>query len=214
MSSTSFLFITAENADVKLVNRLLLTLRNWEFGDGSDWDTFVLVTSKADILPTDMEPTEPPLPGFPRNEWKGAAIEDIESVVLATDREKQSAHGKANGSKNNLKLFLVLDDQGAADGTVALFQRAIDANAEPIAYPERFNKFRTAWTNAYIDWCNLDIANISFLEMCDWNGADEGKSEADGVWWTYNNDVGEVTSEENRKKRDAVIKELASLGLA
>ncbi|KAK1590630.1 uncharacterized protein LY79DRAFT_669836 [Colletotrichum navitas] len=214
MSSTSFLFITAENADVKLVNRLLLTLRNWECGVDSDWDTFVLVTAKTNTLPTDMEPTQPPLPEFRRNEWKGAAIKDIETVVLATDREKQAAHGEANWPSNNLDLFLVLDDQGAADGTIALFQRAIDDDAEPIAYPERFNKFRTPWTNAYLDWCNLDISNIGFLEMCDWDGADKGKNEADGVWWTYSNTVGELTSEEDRKKRDAVIKELAGLGLA
>ncbi|EFQ33552.1 hypothetical protein CGRA01v4_13536 [Colletotrichum graminicola] len=137
MTSTSFLFITAEDADVKLVNRLLLNLRNWDFT--SEGDTFVLITSKTDTLPMDMEPTQPPLQEFRRNEWKGAAIEDI---------EKQSAHGQVTESSNELGLFLVLDDQGAADGTVALFQRAIDADAEPIAYPERFNKFRTLWTNA------------------------------------------------------------------
>ncbi|KAK2005012.1 hypothetical protein LX36DRAFT_649276 [Colletotrichum falcatum] len=221
MSTTSFLFITAENADVKLVNRLLLTLRNWEIGD-PHWDNFVLVTSKAEILPTDMEPTQPPLQDFTRNEWKGAAIEDIESVVLRMDREKQSAHGKANGPSSsssssfdsNLSLFLVLDDQGATDGTVALFQRAIDFDAEPVTFPERFNKFRTPWTNAYMDWCNLDISHIELEEMCDLDGADAGKSEADGVWWTYKNDTGELTFEEDRKKRDAVIKELAALGLA
>ncbi|KAK1989045.1 hypothetical protein LZ30DRAFT_353064 [Colletotrichum cereale] len=215
MLPCSFLFVTAEKADVKLVNRLLLTLRDWEFGDGLDWDHFVLVTSKADTLPMDMEPTQPPLPEFPRNEWEGVAVEAIESVVLATDRETQSAHGKADGPDNNVHLFLVLDDQGVADGTIILFERAMDGgDAEPITWPERFNKLRTPWTNAYLDWCNLNIANIGFSELCEWDGADKGKSEADGGWWTYGNELEEITSEENRKKRDAVIKELAGLGLA
>ncbi|GJC81369.1 hypothetical protein ColLi_04207 [Colletotrichum liriopes] len=201
MASCSSLFITAKNADVKLVNRLLLTLRDWEFGEEPSWDNFAL----------------PPLQEFSQNEWEGATIEEIETVILATDREKESAHGKVNGP-NNLLLFLVLDDQGVTDRTVILFERAIgDADggdAEAIDFPARFNKLRTPWTNAYTDWCNLDIANIGFSEMCDYDGADKGKSETDGVWWTYMNAVGEITSDENKKKRDAVIKELGSLGLA
>ncbi|KZL84990.1 hypothetical protein CI238_04070 [Colletotrichum incanum] len=213
MMSCSFLFITAKNADVKLVNRLLLTLRDWEFGDESTWDNFALVTSKTDTLPVDLEPTQPPLQEFPQNEWEGATIEEIETTILATDREKQPAHGKVY-RPNNLSLFLVLDDRGVTDGTVILFKRATDWDAEPISYPERFNKRRTPWTNAYLDWCNLDIANMEFSEMCDCSGADKGKSEADGVWWTYLNAVGELTSDETKKRRDAVIKELEGLGLA
>ncbi|OHF00238.1 hypothetical protein CORC01_04427 [Colletotrichum orchidophilum] len=213
MSSCSFVFITAKKADVKLVNRFLLTIRDWEFGDDAAWDCFSLVTSKTDPLPLDAESTKPPLQELPLNEWEGSPIEDIEAKILERGREEESVYGRHEGA-NNMSLFLVLDDKGVEDRTVILSNRAIDWDADPLTYPERFNKFRTPWASAYLDWCNLDISNIGWSEMCDLDGADEGKSEKDGVWWTYGHHTGELTSEENRKRRDAVIKELEGLGQA
>ncbi|KXH52715.1 hypothetical protein CSIM01_11513 [Colletotrichum simmondsii] len=213
MSRCSFVFVTAKNADIKLINRFLLTIRDWEYGEDDTWDCFSLVTSKSEPLPLDAESTKPPLQELPPNEWEGCSLEEVEAAVLARGKEEDSAYGKQQGP-NNLSLFLVLDDKSVEDRTVILCQRAIDWDAEPLTYPEGFNKFRTPWTSAYLDWCNLDISNVGWSEMCDWEDADEGKNERDGVWWTYGNHVEELTSEENRKKRDAVIKELEGLGQA
>lgn len=217
--SHGLLFVTAPEADHKVINRLLLHLKDWEYGSG---DRFRLVTSRsaehlASEASTPGTPAPAPATSAPvdpdlANEWAGAGLADVESFCLALDK---SGGESAKLTPFNSHLFVVLDADGLRDKTCVLAERVIDWEADPIEYPEAFNKARVPWYQIYLSWCNLDIANIGWDELMDGEQVADGEGEEGSRWWVYDDEEsGEYLSDENRELRDAEIERMRSEGRA
>lgn len=214
--STGLLFVTAPEADHKVINRLLLHLKDWEYDSGY---RFRLVPSKStenltqaaldsDESDEGVGPATPaPVDPNVSNEWAGASVTDIESFCI--ELEKRDDRAKALQSS----LFVVLDADGLRDQTCVLAERVIDYDEEeadeeedPSDPPEEFNKTRTPWYQTYLRWCNLDIANLSWDEMVE---EGQGDGEKGDRWWAFNtDDSGEYLSDESKDLRDKEIEKL------
>lgn len=193
------LIITAAGVDFKFVNRLLLYLRDWEYGEEGSNDNFTLCLSKKKHIEIDKDlpPTVPPVKSIARNEFENMPLNTLESYMLGL--KDDSAHNH---------LFLVLDDKGVRDQTIIIMERAIDDESEECDYLDEYNKARVPWDEAYLMWCNLSISNMGFEDFCD---DDKGKSEDD--WWTYDSPGG-GEEEGNAEQREPVIQKLKRQGLA
>lgn len=221
--SFGLLFVTAASADVKVINRLLLHLHDWEFGSG---DRFILVLDKsADTMAESGQldqrkhppETKPPLQSV-SNDWAGTDIEDVEAYVNEL-RARDMKHA-------NPSLFVLLDEQGISDKTCVVAQIVFDQDADVDAGEEFrldvYNKVRVPWDQTYIVWCNLDIGNAGFEEYTEEGqnrqiGLDEDerkkKQQDEGMWWTcYTMET--LLSDENRGERDAEIAALEEKDLA
>lgn len=208
---SGLLFITAPEADHKLINRLLLHLKDWEYGSG---DRYKLVTSKSVQALGEgpyvggssvalMKPTPAPADPDPVNEWAGASTADVEAFCLALD---------ASGIKGlNAHLFVALDADGVRDMDCVLAERVIDWATDPIQYPERSNKARVPWCRTYLTWANLDISNLLWEEYM---LEDAGRGN-EGGWWTYNAKYPLVSlSDEKRRLKDEAMSRLEGEGRA
>jgi len=204
---SGLLFVIAPEADHKIINQLLLYIRDWEYGA---LDSFRLVNTKnaydlegfADGDRTiALEATAPPVPVDFENAWAGASLKDVEDYCLDLDRGDFEDGGKAH-------LFVVVDSQGVQDKTCIIGERMMDYENEPITFPERFKKLRLPWDETYLTWCNLNIANMNFEEFTE--EADvEYEDTLTRQWWTYHSvGNGPELSKENRRRRDAEIAEL------
>lgn len=199
---TGLLFVIAPEADHKIINQILLHIRDWEY---DSFDSFKLVNTKDadDLEPFEeggsIDATEPPVPIDIENAWAGNSLEDVEEFCLDLDRGSKSGKGH---------LYVVVDSQGVRDKTCILGERMIEYEKEPITYPERFKKMRLPWDETYLTWCNLEIANMNFEEFTE-NGDAEYEETLTRQWWTYRSvGNGPDLSDENRQKRDTRIEEL------
>lgn len=227
--STGLLFVTAPSADFKLINRILLYLHDWEYESGDRFH--LVTSRSASFLQgkfaahlsarryedggqwQDLVATSAPVAEDLVNEWSGASVADVEAFCLELDRKQESA---GSHNKKWAHRFVVLDEEGlqAAGGgkdgdgedeggqrTCVLAEREIDWDAEPLTYPERFNKVRLPWYQTYLTWCNLDISNVGWDELM----AEEGQRDG---WWVFDvRDSGEYISEK-KKIRDGEIEQL------
>lgn len=205
---SGLLFIIAPEADYKLINRILLYLRDWEYGA---LDSFKLVNTKNayDLDSFDkgsgIESTTPPVPADFENAWAGASLEDIEDFCLDLGR------GDTNSGKGH--LYVIVDSQGVDDHTCLLGERMIEYENEPISYPERFKKMRLPWDETYLTWCNLNIANMNFEEFTEERDADYEETLT-RQWWTYRSvSDGPDLSEKNRQERDYELERLRVKGM-
>lgn len=197
------LFVNTESADHKLVNRLLLHLRDWEYGEDPTWDNFHFI--RTEILPVnddEVDTTSPPITenDLSNNIWANKSISDIQSFMLSQ---------RENEVGLNVNTFLILDEQGVKDGTIVLLDPPYNDDDDKME--EKFNKVRLPWEKAYIMWCNLDIANMNFDDF-----AEEDADGDDEEWWTYTVDQEEETDEAKnvKEKRNNAILELEQKGLA
>lgn len=205
---SGLLFIIAPEADYKIINRILLYLRDWEYGA---LDSFKLVITKNayDLDSFDkgsaIESTSPPVPADFENAWAGASLEDIEDFCLDLAREHTNS-GKG-------RLYVVVDSQGVDDHTSIVGERMIEYENEPISYPERFKKMRLPWDETYLTWCNLNIANMNFEEFTEERDADYEETLM-RQWWTYRSvSDGPDLSEKNRQERDDELERLRVKGM-
>lgn len=205
---TGLLFITASNADHKAINRALLYLRNWEYGEESiNWDELYVVPHKNGhnfpALPEGMgeiKGTSPPIgPDF-ENAWAGCNLTEVEEFVLDTARNADERQLGFNTS-----LYFCLDNEGLEEGTCIVAERGFDDDAEE--HTNEFRKVRVPWAEVSAMHANLDIANADFEDYCDEEGGD-----ASG-WWTYGN-MGPDISEEKLRKREQVVQEFERNGTA
>jgi hypothetical protein len=209
---SGLLFITATEINHKDINVALLHLRNWE--NLPDDDSFKLVTTKNayELEPqtaegtTAYECTSPPVPVGIDNAWAGASLEDVEAYCLELDR--------AGNSTCDSHLFVLIDDQGFAEKSCILAERAMDYGDQDvdIAYPERFNKIRLPWDDTYSIWCSLDTSNIGWDECVVDEYEDEDGKAGDG-WFTYAADSYEISAE-YAELRDAAIERMRLEGKA
>jgi len=194
------LFNITSSADYKLINRLLLHLRDWEYGEDPTWDNFYLITTES--LPSaDSECTKPSITekDVSNNVWANKSIADIESFII---KERNKVNKETD---LNLNTFTILDEQGVKDRTIILLDTQYNEDGEMIE--DRFNKVRVPWEKAYIIWCNLDIANMDFTDFVE-------DAEANGDWWTYMEDDTDPNEETVKVKREKAIAELEKEGLA
>lgn len=192
------IIVTATGVDNKILNRLLLHVRDWEFGEEDEWDRQRILRTRDEATAKDLEEDVPPLPaGGLENQWEGLSMEEVEKIM----RLKDNKSGRTS-------LFMVLDDQGVRDETLVVVQRAIDWESEDTLYLDDYNKVRVPWQEVHSMWCNLDIANMSFEEFC----LEEDPPE--DHWWTYKSIEEEGHYDEYTEERDATIKELEKLGQA
>jgi hypothetical protein len=191
--STGLLFVTAPEADYKLINLMLLHLRDWQYGSG---DGFKLVTTKnAYDLESDTTSTSPPLSSSSLdNAWAGAALEDVEGFCMDLDET----------------MYVVVDSTGAQAHSCILGHRAIDAEAEEFIQLDRFDKMRVPWEKLYSPWCNLEIANMDFEEFTQEGG---GGGEGEDGWFTFQDVTeGDDLCEESRAERDREIQRFRDAG--
>lgn len=210
--STGYLIINTPKATFKTINRLLLHLRDWQYGEDPHWDCQAVLFSIDDAnLPQThykadqgdekiLQPTIPPIqPPLPVNQWSGLSIPEIEKILLLKQRS----------------LVLLLDDEGMRTETIIIAEHAMDDDVDPestdVVYLPEYNKVRVPWDQAYIIWCNLDIANMSFGDYC----VEHQAPRENGFWWTYDGaDYLEDDRERIVARREGVIRELERLDLA
>lgn len=205
------LFIITSSAEHKLVNRLLLHLRDWEYGEDPSWDNFHLITT--DSLPeADSECTKAPIKqnDLLNNIWANKTISDVESFIIS-ERNKEDKE-----TELNLDTFVILDEQGVKDGTIILLDSPY--NEDDDKKEDKYKKVRVPWEKAYIMWCNLDIGNMDFEEFIEFEEGHEGE------WFTYteflphpNEDTQKLYDESAsnvKEKREKAIADLEEKGMA
>lgn len=198
--STACLFVIAPSADYKVINRFLISFRDWEFGSG-DRAHLVKTRNAYDLSNPNRHPgleeTVPPVPANVSNGWAGASIEDIEGFVI--DAEK---------TEEMFNVILILDDKGAADETVIVATRHYDEDEEILL--KDFDKARVPWSAAYVMWCNLDIGNMDWESYCE-----EDRSEGGAGWCRFVEGSANTGAEKGvAAERAAGIKKLAEEGMA
>lgn len=218
--STGLLFVIAPEADHKVINHLLLRLRDWEYESN---DRFKLITSKSidaltpaagegneeeekeekekeDTIAATSAPVDPDLV----NEWSGASLEEVEAFCLELDKAPEDGAIK---KALDTHLFVVLDTDGIGGETCILGERVIAWEDEPISYPEEFNKARLPWDETYLTWCNLDISNMGWDEFME----EDSQEVPEDRWWTYSMEpIGMADSA--REQRDGEINRLKEEG--
>jgi hypothetical protein len=183
-----FLFVTAPSADFKVINRLLVYLRDWEDGSG---DTFHLQTSDSAGDEISIAVPGTFTAATFHNAWAGAGIEDVEAFATRTV----------------VSFFVVLDEQGVTDHTVLCMDKPESEDDENDSQdgedkeqqerrpavrdtkPDgdaslRFNKVRMPWHGAYLFCANIGEANMGFEEFCD---VDIGPDKR--LYWSPNPDL-------------------------
>jgi hypothetical protein len=185
------LFVTAPEADFKIINHALLCMRDWDESDGS-LDAFKLITDKAAIR-TDNDGTPIPLKSLPENAWSGAKLQDIEAYCMQL--------GKGEDEQKGASLFVTIDSAGLKTETCILGSMPDDDPESPGTFPGRYDKVRVPWDDVYTIWCNLDIANMNFEEFVE---EEEGDEQG---WFTYqsiyeDDDVHHATLERRNKKAE------------
>lgn len=163
------LFITAPEADSKIINHALLCMRDWEESDGS-LDIFKLVTDKA-ANQNDNKGTSLPLQSTPQNIWTGADLKDIESYCINLK--------SGDDAPEAASLFVCLDSAGLETKTCILCSLPDAYYDNPDSVCGRYDKVRVPWDDVYLIWCNLDIANMNFEEFVE---EEEGNEQG---WFTY-----------------------------
>lgn len=197
--STGLLFVTAPEADHKIINRLLLHLKDWQYESG---DRFILITSKSiqaltQTLHGSEDATSAPVDPALVNEWAGASIAEVEKICLELDKHDDIKE------RINPHLFVVLDTKGIEDQACVVAERMNYWDPDPIV--DEFSKSRVPWDQVYSIWCNLDIANMNWDEFM----AEDNAKETDKFWWTFIfGENGQYLSAEKRTLRDEEIEKL------
>jgi len=210
--STGLIFVTAPEADYKLINLMLLQIRDWEYGAH---DRFKIVTTKnAYDLESDSAETSPPLSSSSLdNAWAGAALEDVEGFCLDLARDVENLKRNLDAS-----LYVVVDSAGAQAHSCILGRRAhsYDEEEDVVSSLDRFDKMRVPWEKLYVPWCNLDIANMDFEDFT--LEADDGGEGEDG-WFTFKAVMegddptkSDDLSDESRGKRDREVQRFRDAG--
>lgn len=199
--SNKLIIITADQIDIKIINKLILTLRDWEFGEESHWDNCTILRTTEDIMSKEHETDKPPLQELPTIEFRGKSVQEVETLLLTKHKE----------GAIDAPLFLILDDEGVEKETIIVAQRAINMSEEADAplYLDRIDKVRVPWIEADSMWGNLDIGNLGFEEFCV-----EDEAVDDDGWFKYRGIMGEQYYEKFVGKRDGMLRELARLDLA
>lgn len=139
----------------------------------------------------DLVATSAPVAEDLVNDGSGASVADVEAfcldliknrrVLVLTTRSgridtfcwtRKASKQQGGWGKNGDD-----EDEGGQRACV-LAEREIDWDAEPLTYPERFNKARLPWNHKYLTWCNLDISNVGWDELMTEEGQRDG-------WWVF-----------------------------
>jgi hypothetical protein len=196
MSTTGLLFVTAPEADYKAVNLLIHHLRDWEyFNDANDGLNFHLVTTKNAY---DLELA----PGS----------NHLDATPPALDATLDNASG----------LFIVVDAAGFEKREAIICERDVkepDEDDEDGEFEnlDSFVKMRLPWSETYISWCNLSIANVGFDEMGERREDGEGEGEVvDGTgaegWHDFDPESSYPLGEKQVKRKEKALKKLEKEG--
>jgi hypothetical protein len=163
------LFVTALEADFKIINHALLYMRDWEESNG-ELDVLRLVTDRTGTQ-NHQDGTPLPLKSLPENVWTGATLEDVETYCLSLDCGDDEHPGAS--------LFVVIDSEGLKNRTCVLASMPDEHYETPGTFRGRYDKIRLPWDEFYAVWCNLDISNMNFEEF-----VEEESGDGHG-WYTY-----------------------------
>ncbi|KAI4851849.1 hypothetical protein E4T44_01882 [Aureobasidium sp. EXF-8845] len=191
------LFVTAPEANFKIINHALLCMRDWEESDG-EVDVLRLVTNRA-ATQNHGDGTPLPLKILPENVWTGTTLEDIETYCLNLNCGDDEHLGAS--------LFVVIDPEGLKNRTCVLASMPDERYETPGTFRGRYDKVRVPWDDLYMIWCNLDIANMNFEEFVEEEyGDDQG-------WFTYQSiREDEDENKAGLKRRDMQVEKLRRQG--
>lgn len=209
--STCLLFVTAPEADHKAVNLLIHHLSDWEYNKGEL--TFSLVTTKnaydLELPPgvNSLDATPPSLDSTFDNSWSGASLKDVEDFCL--DMIHTGDHSDIAPC-----LFVVVDSAGFLAQNAILVEQAVGEEDEDFVMLDSFVKMRLPWTETYINWCGLSVANSDFDEMGE-RRADSGEGEEAGGeqgWYSYHEGQATDLNEKEAKRKEKAFKRLKDEG--
>lgn len=98
-------------------------------------------------------------------------MENIEAYCLDLKRSDSNEQTGAN-------LFVVIDSEGLENTSRAMASLPDVFQENPGAFRGRYEKVRVPWDDAYLIWCNLEIANMNFEDF-----VEDEDDEQD--WFTY-----------------------------
>jgi hypothetical protein len=104
------LFVTAPEADFKIINHALLCMRDWEESN-VELDVLRLVTDRAATQNHGIG-TPLSLKSLPENVWTGATLEDITTYCLSLNCDDDEHPGAS--------VFVFIDSEGLKNRTCVL----------------------------------------------------------------------------------------------
>ncbi|KAJ7141583.1 hypothetical protein C8R46DRAFT_581351 [Mycena filopes] len=200
-------FLTAYNFSAKALNRALLLIQDFEFGDYPKDSRWTLLTSKDDPPPEAPPATVLPVADISgANAFAGCSLTEINAFIRANE-DYMAKMGVSAGS------WLVIDQKGLETSTCLVCEQVYDSDAGKGGMTGAFRACRLPYERAWGMTVNLEIANMGFEDFVD---EDAGEQD-DGSWkWiSFDADGGEDDGEsEVEVKRGKALKELRDGGHA
>ncbi|KAJ7612717.1 hypothetical protein FB45DRAFT_874921 [Roridomyces roridus] len=181
------------------LNRALLLIQDFEYGDYPENGTWVLLTSET-LPSTAPVPTKLPITSAPDNtDFASASLVEINTFM----RAKEQTLAALDLSSRN---WVVIDQSGLDASTCLVCEQVYDYTEDDkgnsLGLTAQFPACRAPFEEAWIMMANLDISNMDFEEYVDQEKGQDGE----GVWtWS-------TSFSEEGQQRDKVLKELRDGG--
>ncbi|KAJ7141584.1 hypothetical protein C8R46DRAFT_1013442 [Mycena filopes] len=203
MSHNLAVFVTAPKCPTKALNRAMLLIQDFEFGDYPKDNRWTLLTSKE-------APSEaPPATALPvadisaANAFAGCSLAEINTFIRANEEFMRKMDVSAGD-------WLVIDQKGLETSTCLVCEQVYDPDADEAGENGMTGAFRACrlpYERAWSMSVNLEIANMDFEDFVD---EDAGEQE-DGSWkWmSFDAESGDDDGDDEVEvKRAKALKEL------
>lgn len=193
-------FLTAEKVDLKVLNKYIVYIQNYEYTDNPLEDSsYVLLDSTT--LPKEIHSAStPPLSVPCPNDFTNATINEINAFVRSHEPAfKECGLGTT--------LWLVIDQEGLDNLTCILVEQ--DHGEDEEGKFKMLDTYKAVRIPCQMVWgtlCNLQLANMGFEDF-----ADEDKGEGEDGLYRYTG-VASYVGDEVIKKRNDVLKVMKQLG--
>ncbi|KAJ6453552.1 hypothetical protein C8R45DRAFT_1039045 [Mycena sanguinolenta] len=204
--SSFAVFITAKPTP-KALNRALLLIQDFEFGEYPQDSNWTLLTSKE--LPTSAPATALPVSDIrDNNDFAGMSFSEINEFVRKNEEALKGILSSGN--------WLIIDQKGFDTSTCIVVEQGYDDGEGDDEDGEgeegltnEFRACRIPYEQAHSMVVNLDIGNMGFEE---WVDEDAGAQE-DGAW-KWQSFEQDTTDEAVLAKRRKALQELRDGGYA
>ncbi|KAF7366936.1 hypothetical protein MSAN_00952300 [Mycena sanguinolenta] len=207
--SSFAVFVTAKPTP-KALNRALLLIQDFEFGEYPQDSNWTLLTSKE--LPASAPATTLPVSDIrDSNGFAGMSFSEINKFVRANEEALKDI-SLSSGD------WLIIDQKGFETSTCLVVEQVYDYGEEDDdddgggegGLTDEFRACRIPYEEAHSMVVNLDIANMGFE---DWVDEDAGEQE-DGAWKWRSFGQDPTDDDEVVAKRRAALQQLRDAGYA